>query len=90
MKENHSPVITSETIGPEENLSESFILGLRCIDGVSLKELERKFGPVLSKYMGKIELLQKQNLLCLEGDMLKLTKTGLDYANLVWMEFLDE
>ena len=29
-----------------------------------------------------------KNLLCLENGMLKLTKTGLDYANQVWIEFI--
>ena len=89
IKANVSPMISSEKIDPEEKLSERLILGLRIIDGVSMLELEQEFGPeALDRHRAAIERMEKRNLLYFDGDMLRLTTIGLDYANQVWMEFL--
>ncbi|WP_252891451.1 radical SAM family heme chaperone HemW [Thermoclostridium stercorarium] len=67
------PVASSEYIGAEEKLSERFILGLRLVEGVSLKDLEREFGSeALKKYDETIRMLVGKNLLCFENDMLRL------------------
>jgi oxygen-independent coproporphyrinogen-3 oxidase len=86
---NTQPIAFSELIDPEERLSESLILGLRKIEGLSIKKLEREFGyESIKNYKMKIEMLEKKGLVSYDGDILKLTKTGLDYANLVWIEFI--
>jgi len=88
-KEGKSTMDSVEHIGPDEKLSERFILGLRLVDGINLKDLELEFGSeALKKYDGKIKMLIGKNLLCFENDMLKLTKAGLDFANQVWLEFI--
>lgn len=90
INEGKSPVAASENIGSCEKLSERFILGLRLIEGVDLKQLEQEFGSeALKKYDKRIKMLMNKNLLCLENGMLKLTKAGLDFANLVWLEFIN-
>lgn len=89
IREGKSPVVAREYIGPDEKLSERFILGLRMIDGVNLKDIENEFGrDALKKYDDKIKMLVEKNLVCIENDMLKLTKPGLDFANQVWVEFI--
>lgn len=65
------------------------ILGLRLIDGVNLEGLRQEFGrKSLKKYDEKIKMLMNKGLLCIEKGNLKLTNLGLDFANLVWVEFL--
>ncbi len=89
LKEDVLPEVTRETIHKEERLSEEFILGLRRIDGVSLNRLKKEFGnEAVQKYMDKIYLLIQKKLLSMEKDRIRLTKTGLDFANQVWLEFV--
>jgi oxygen-independent coproporphyrinogen-3 oxidase len=89
IKDNESPQISREPIGFEEKVSERFFLGLRLIRGVSLTSLEKEFGSqAVERYRETIRQLEDRKLVVIEGDMLRLTKQGLDYANQVWMEFL--
>lgn len=89
INEGKSPVVMSEYIGPDEKLSERFILGLRLIDGVDLRQTEQVFGKeALEKYNEKIKMLTERRLVYIENGKLKLTKKGLDFANQVWLEFI--
>lgn len=65
------------------------MLALRRIDGVCIKEYKEKFGenPIF-KYCAEIERLVKRGLLNVDGDYIKLTDKGLDFANQVWEEFV--
>ena len=65
------------------------ILSLRRLEGVCIKEYKEKFGenPIV-KYCKEIERLVKQGLLNVDGDYIKLTDKGLDFANQVWEEFV--
>jgi len=65
------------------------LLGLRKIQGISIKEYKNKFGenPIFV-YKEQIAKLVKQNLLEIDGDQIKLTNKGLDFANIVWEEFV--
>lgn len=89
IKKCESARISEDKIGPDEKLSERLILGTRLISGVSLTQLEQEFGSeALQRHRAAIEKLTAEGLICFDGDMLRLTKRGLDYANQVWMEFL--
>jgi oxygen-independent coproporphyrinogen-3 oxidase len=89
LKRRLSPEVTAQTINDEQKLSERFILGLRLTDGVSLKSLECEFGSrAVKEYESKIASLEEKKLVYIDKDMLRLTKTGLDYANQVWLEFI--
>jgi oxygen-independent coproporphyrinogen-3 oxidase len=89
LKKGSSPEVTTQTINDEQRLSERFILGLRLTDGISLKKLEYEFGSgAVNKYKRKIASLEEKKLVYIDKDMLRLTKTGLDYANQVWLEFI--
>ena len=65
------------------------LLGLRKIAGVSIREYKEKFGqnPILV-FCREIEKLNEQELLKVDGDYIKLTQKGLDFANIVWEEFI--
>lgn len=75
--------------GKEVKAKEFMMLGLRKISGVSISEFERKFriNP-LFYFRFEIEKLVNENLIEVDLDSIKLTKRGLDLANLVFEEFI--
>ncbi len=73
----------------EEKQKEYMLLGLRKIDGISVQEFKNKFiGNPIYLYHSELEKLVKDNLLEIDGDNIKLTNKGLDFANLVWESFV--
>lgn len=81
--------IINEKQNKISQMKEYMMLGLRKIKGVSITEFEQKFNqnPI---YLYRIELnkLVNEELLEVDGDNIKLTIKGLDFANLVWEEFI--
>ncbi len=73
----------------EAKEKEYMILGLRKIDGVSISEFEKKFrvNP-LFYFRFEINKLVEESLIEVDLDEIKLTKKGLDFANLVFEEFI--
>ena len=68
---------------------EYMLLGLRKIDGIDIQEFKNKFvdNPIYVFYK-ELERLSSEGLLEIELNKIKLTKKGLDFANLVWEEFV--
>lgn len=68
---------------------EYMLLGLRKLDGVSIQEFKNKFvsNPIYL-YNTELEKLVQEELIEIDGDIIKLSKKGLDFANLVWQEFI--
>ena len=65
------------------------LLGLRKIEGVSISEFERKFSfNPLFYFRFEISKLTDEELIEVDLDFVRLTKKGLDLANLVWEEFI--
>ncbi len=73
----------------EEKAKEFMMIGLRKIDGISISEFERKFriNP-LFYFRFEINKLTNDGLIEVDLDNIKLTKKGLDLANLVFEEFI--
>ena len=70
-------------------MNEYMILGLRQIDGVEIQKFKAKFGEnPIYVYHKELEKLVSEDLLEIDGDIIKLTNRGLDLANLVWEEFV--
>ena len=64
-------------------------LGLRRMEGVSVKSFEKKFGVPMDKVYGKqLDKFMEKGLLDLQGDYVFLTDKGLDLANYVMAGFL--
>ena len=82
-------IIIHEKQDIEDTKLEYMLLGLRKIDGVSIKKFKNKFGdnPIFI-YKNKLDYLVKENLIIIDGDTIKLTIKGLDVANIVWEEFV--
>ena len=81
--------VVNEKLNNKTRMDEFMILGLRMITGVNVKEFEKKFGVDCQKrYCKQLEKLNKMELIDSNGDVIKLTNKGVNFANLVWEEFV--
>ena len=70
-------------------MKEYMMLGLRKIEGISIQEFKNKFvGNPLYIYRKELQKLVEEELIEIELDKIKLTEKGLDFANIVWEEFI--
>lgn len=78
-----------ETQLPEDMQKEYMLLGLRKIDGVSISKFKSKFGnnPIFL-YKNELNKLVEDGLLKIDLDCIKLTNKGIDFANVVWENFI--
>ncbi len=89
VEQDRSVVADQEELAPEARFRETVVMGLRMLDGVSLSSLEARFGIDGLKYYGdRLKRLVTQQLLVLDGDMLRLTEQGLLLANTVMAELV--
>lgn len=86
--ENEKPIL-HEIQNKLNQEKEFMLLGLRMIKGVSISEFKNKFvdNPIFI-FRKELEKLVKQNLIEIDENFIKLTRKGLDLANLVWEEFV--
>lgn len=82
-------IIFHENQDDESKMKEYMLLGLRKINGVNINEFKNKFiqNP-LYLFRNELNKLTQNELICVEGDFIKLTNKGIDLANVVWMEFV--
>lgn len=82
-------IIIHEKQTKEETGKEYMLLGLRKIEGVNITKYKNKFGdnPIFV-YKKEIEKLVSKRLIEIDGNYITLTKKGLDFANIVWEEFV--
>lgn len=79
-----------EVLSHTEQMEEFIFLGLRKIQGISVKEFEIIFGNSLEECYGEgIKRMQDEKLLTLEDGFLKLTEKGIDVSNFVFAEILN-
>ena len=78
-----------ETQTIEDKKKEYMLLGLRKIDGIQISKFKEKFvdNPIYI-YKDELAKLIEQDLLEIDGDYIRLTNKGLDFANIVWEEFV--
>ena len=73
----------------EDMKKEFMLLGLRKIDGVSILRFKEKFGEnPIYLFRNELQKLVEEELIEIDLDNIKLTDKGLDFANLVWEEFV--
>ena len=81
--------VESERLSPESAMSETIIQGLRLRDGVDLAHISQRFGIDASAVFAKrILALQNRNLLERSNGHIRLTHSGLLFANDVALELL--
>ena len=64
---------------------EYMLLGLRKIDGIKISEFKLRFGDNTIYLFRK---LTDEKLIIIDEDNIRLTNKGIDFANLVWEEFV--
>jgi len=82
-------IIISEIQKEEDKKKEYMLLGLRKIEGINIQEFKNKFvdNPIYV-FHNELEKLVNQNLIEIDLNQIKLTAKGLDFANIVWEEFV--
>ena len=82
-------IILEEVQDKNKKMNEYMILGLRKIQGISIQEFKNIFSenPIML-YRKELKKLDKEKLIIIDGDKIKLSNKGLDLANLVWEEFV--
>lgn len=78
-----------EVQNKDGKMNEYMLLGLRMIKGISISEFKQKFNenPIMI-YKNSLNKLNNCGLIVIDGDIIRLSKKGLDLANLVWEEFV--
>lgn len=73
----------------EDAKKEFMLLGLRKIEGVSIRDFRNKFqeNPIFL-FRHKLKRLTDENLIAIDLNYIRLTNRGMDFANLVWEEFV--
>lgn len=80
-----------QSLSIQEQMEEFMFLGLRCTQGVKKSEFLRLFKcPLETVYQTALEQHFQYGLLEQEGDWLRLTRRGMDLANQVFADFLQE
>lgn len=79
----------NEVQDKSSKMKEFMMIGLRKINGISISEFERRFeiNP-LFYFRFEIEELVNKELIEVDLDNVKLTKKGLDFANIVFESFI--
>lgn len=78
-----------QKLSVEEQMEEFMFLGLRMMEGVSVKGFEETFGKKYEEIYGKVsDKLVAQGLLEQSGDNIRLTERGIDVSNYVMAEFM--
>lgn len=82
-------IIVCEIQSEEEKKREYMLLGLRKIEGIDIQEFKNKFveNPIYT-FHKELEKLVNQELIEVDLNQIKLTNKGLDFANIVWEEFV--
>lgn len=85
------PIDQDEEIGPDLDLAETVIMGLRLTEGVNYRDIWRTFGiDALYRYRHRIRELVEAGLLESDGTYLRLTRRGRLLGNEVFWRFLPE
>lgn len=88
-KESKDVKIIHEEQTLEDMKKEYMLLGLRKIEGVCITKFKEKFGEnPIYLFRNELQKLVEEGLIEIDLDNIKLTNKGLDFANLVWEEFV--
>lgn len=81
--------IIEEEQDKKDEMKEYMILGLRKINGISIQKFENKFNenPIIL-FKNELNKLFNEGLIIIDGDIIRLSNKGLDFANIVWEEFI--
>lgn len=88
-KQSKSIKTIEEKQNKDDMEKEYMLLGLRKLEGISINKFKEKFGKnPIYLFRNELQKLVKENLIEVDLDCIRLTNKGLDFANLVWEEFV--
>jgi oxygen-independent coproporphyrinogen III oxidase len=83
------PVENSISLTQKEEISETMFLGLRMMEGISVKKFHKRFNQTPFEVYGEILVkLNQQKLIDYDTNTIWLTDKGIDLANLVFEKML--
>lgn len=90
VEEKGLPRVEEFSVSKREAMEEFMIMGLRLMEGVSRREFYRRYQEDISQVFGKqLETLEKQGLLFMEEDRIRLSEKGIPLGNEVFVHFLE-
>lgn len=82
-------IVVEEIQNREDKMKEYMLLGLRKINGININNFRKKFGTTpLYKYNKELTKLVREELILMDTNNIRLSKKGLNLANMVWEEFV--
>lgn len=89
LKARRLPEAESETVGHEQEMSETAFLALRTAVGLHLPTFEERFAQPFAQFVGeRLQLVEKAGLLEQAGEWLRLSKRGRLLGNEVFLRLL--
>jgi oxygen-independent coproporphyrinogen-3 oxidase len=89
IEQDGSAIVDKTQLTPEERRSEAVFLGLRMMQGLSMKEYARAFGTdLVAKHQDDLARFREAGLIECCGDLLKLTRAGALLSNEVFAAFV--
>jgi len=85
LKAKNFPISFSEELKYPNNINELLAINLRMIDGVNIKEFEKKFGSIP---LQTIEILKKSPFADFDNDIIKLNEKGLIFYDTLASEII--
>ncbi len=84
-----SPVVENVILSPDEVRAEALFLGLRLMAGVDMLKYQELFGAdPLEDHAQELSYFREAGLIELDGDLLKLTRSGALFSNEVFAAFV--
>ncbi|MFI3213651.1 MAG: coproporphyrinogen-III oxidase family protein [Eubacteriales bacterium] len=78
-----------DTLSKEEQMEEFMFLGLRLIKGISIEQFQMQFQCTIWDVFGEVlKRLEKEKLLIIDKESIRLTPYGIDISNYVLSQFL--
>ncbi|EMP65467.1 radical SAM family heme chaperone HemW [Streptococcus mutans] len=91
IKEKRQARFQEERLSQSEKMEEELFLGLRKKSGISIQRFEDKFGlPLMEVYGQAIDDLEKDGLILVEKDCIRMSKKGLFLGDTVAEKFILE
>lgn len=84
-----SPVVERRELNEEDQRAEAVFLGLRMMDGYSVRDHETRFGAnLIDQHREELSRFSEAGLIELKNDVLKLTRSGALLSNEVFAAFV--
>ena len=79
-----------QTLSTQEKLEEEIFLGLRLVEGINIKEIEKKFNiDFCKKYSNILKKYEQEELLEMKSNFVKFSEQGFLVSNYILADFIE-